>query len=313
MEKRASRLSRNSNGRRIVTHGQLTGPEFELLRYLARFPFNTVKHTAAALDRKRSPVQRNIQVLKDERNDYLDLCTYQREHFFQQFMTADLAYGVTEKSRTMLREKGYPVHTNEFSGSYFYHTLFAIHIRTSFDIAAAQIPEVEVIPWHELKDDPRISIAAKDGPRPNLFKIPQHIRKGTWPHTLIPDSYPFVVKSRGKAYPFLGIEADMGTEPISTTIRAKLAYYTYILETDLHKTLFGFPKAYIAFFTRSELRMQNMLAEAEATVPKSLWPYFLFMHTIAPGDVRDKPLPTGYAVTGTYMRTGNAPLILHRV
>jgi hypothetical protein len=308
-KKRASRLSRKSDARHIVTHRQLTHLEKDVLKYAARFPFITNNHLAHALGRQK--LRRVVQTLKDERNDYMDLCKYQRDHFFQQFMNAELAYGVTAKTREMLADKGYFVHTNEFSGSYFYHTLFSVQLRSSFDIAAAQIEDVDIISWHEIAKDPRVSRAALEGDRPNHFKIPPNVRTPNGAHSLIPDCYPFIVKSNSKAFPFLGIEADMGSESVSVTIRSKLIYYSHILQNDLHKTLYGFPKAYVAFFAKSKPRMMNMLAEAEKTVPEKLRPYFLFMHTIAPGDPEDNPLATGYAVTDEYLRPGHKPLCLY--
>ena len=299
------------------TATRLRPHDFRRFAAMAPYPFLTADYLSALAGGNPQCITNRFKNLKRAPNTYIKVADYQRQNG-SLFMNFPLAYALTDQTKEMLTNRGIRIHTTEFSGPFF-HQLYSVQTRASFDIAAQEIDTVSIIGWDKLSTDQRVPQATRESDSPHHFDIPKSVRIPNQSQKLVSDCYPFIVQNtalQNPAFHFLGLECDMGTETIGTTIRAKITYYRYLLENGIYKEKLGFPKAHVAFVTALPGRVESILKEIEKQTERTpnLRRYFLVKHSVAPNEWQPdlKPSPTGHMVTEPWRRVGLEPLYLHK-
>jgi hypothetical protein len=139
-------------------------------------------------------------------------------------------------------------------------------------------------------------------------------------HEIAADAFPFGLErtaNGNRSYLFFpGVEADCGTEPITTSdldrssISKKFAAYLSVERDGSYRTHFGFPNFFVPFITTSVIRMQSMMKLLERMTDGRGSKMFLFT-TFPAFHSFEQPPPAGdHMMARQWQRVGCEPLCL---
>jgi len=109
------------------------------------------------------------------------------------------------------------------------------------------------------------------------------------------------------------LEADRGTESITTVIRRKILAYREIVATGVIDDYLGVDNLKVLFATRSEKRLRAVMRELAAIARNAKSTMFAFRAEPTFGDFLKAPTPTGRLFVEPWARVGHPDLVLASV
>ena len=197
----------------------------------------------------------------------------------------------------------------------FTHAALASHATASIEAGIAAAPNARLISWAEILRTEFMPAATKRAEHPNGVPAIYRVEGELIQKTVFADSRPFGIElltdDRRKFRFFPGVEADMGTEPITTTnfkrtsIFSKFMAYLNIEADETYRSHFGFPIFFVPFVTNDETRMRSMMAELDRMTQGRGSKTIIFKVARADGS-------PGYLFTEPWQRVGYGEIILSR-
>ena len=224
-----------------------------------------------------------------------------------------LIYELTGKGVDVLQQRGFSVHRTHSSAN-FAHELMACQIMASFELGARETG-ARFIGWQDIHNSKNLPEQTRQSSKPYAIPV-SAIIDGRWIDVRVTaDGTPFGVERAvdgGRSYFFCpGIEADCGTEPISTSdiarssIYKKLVLYLAIEAQSIHRSHFGFPNLYVPFITTNAARLDSMMMILDR-ITGGVGSKFILFKTFPAFTSFDRPLlPSGHMLTEDWQRVGH--------
>jgi hypothetical protein len=289
----------NKHGRPIVA--QMIDRQPAILRALAEHNTLNVYDIHAIVGGNLRELRRTVDTLKSRPNEYIRILP---EQLRTRNLRENLYYQLASRGVEWLNANGHA--TAQPRRVYnLGHTGLVSHITASIAAGLAQHPNARLVSWDEIQTHPKFP--PETGTAKDNTAIPHangHIR---------PDTHPFGIelpRDGKKAYRFVVVEADNGTETIYPTkpreykgnsIYAKFEAYLQFIESKAFHTRYGLPNYYVLFVFTSQARLANAMTLLGSMSRGSK--FILFQET--------KPdAPAGYVFTTPCERVGFDPLQL---
>jgi len=311
--KRSSRFARKAvigaTGRPIVP--MMSERQKNILSFLERNRYATFNDIHSYLRGDKTALRRNIRIMKAENVGYIKVC--EQDEYERNWRKA-LHYELDKHGIAYLNRTGTLVTDRKYARN-FTHAALASHVTASIEAGIAAAPNARLISWAEILQSESMPAATKKGDHPNGIPATYHIDGEIFEKTVYADSRPFGIElamdDHRKFRFFPGIEADAGTEPITTTnfkrtsIFAKFMAYLNIENDETYRSHFGFPIFFVPFVTTDETRMRSMMAELDRITRGRGSKTILFK--VARDDA-----PPGYLFTEAWERVGNSAIIFSK-
>jgi hypothetical protein len=309
--KRSSRYGRSNvigaTGRPIVPI--MTERQKELLRFLERNRYATFNDMHAFLRGDAKALRRNIRIMKAESIGYIRVS--EQDEYERNWRRA-IHYELDKQGIAYLNRTGVIVTDRRYTRN-FTHAALASHATASIEAGIAAAPNARLISWADILQSESMPAFAKRGEHPNGIPAIYCIEGEIFNKTVFADSRPFGIElakdDRRKFRFFPGIEADTGTEPITTanfkrsSIFSKFMAYLTIESEETYRKHFGFPIFFVPFLTSDETRMRSMMAELERVTRGQGSKTIIFKVARADGS-------PGYLFTEPWQRVGYGEIIL---
>jgi hypothetical protein len=255
----------DSRGRQKLA--QLTERDIAIFKLLARYRYLSIDDIHAFVGGSRKGLAHHINLLSRHPNLYLNRPSQQRQ-------SADanhrpMIYELDRRGITVLREIGLTVAAKDYHRN-FAHEVMVCSVMASFELGARNTQDVRLVSWQEILASGKVPSSTARSPRPT--HIPVSFRIGSKDHhaEINADGKPFGIEYRlpgeKPLYRFFpGIEADMGTEPLTTqdiersSIAKKLLAYLAIEQQGIYRSHFGFPNLFVPFVTPGTTRARSMM------------------------------------------------------
>ena len=228
----------------------------------------TIDEIHSYLGGNKRSLQDRLNVLVARNNRYIKYAAYVlRKQKLQRFMPD--AYELHTAGRERLSRKFEIEPTTRAPTYNFEHARLATHGATSIDFGIKNDENAELVTWSSLLRSPTMPEKTRTE---RLSGIPitytdpdgEVVEK-----TVFADTNPFAIKlktERGIRVRFFnGIEADMGTEPITTenfrrtSLYSKFLAYLAIEKQEKYRTHFGFPNMKVLFLFNDPVRMRHAI------------------------------------------------------
>jgi hypothetical protein len=185
----------------------------------------------------------------------------------------------------------------------FWHDLMANMIMAQIEIGVRQDRELQLANFTRILAAPSMP---GDGSHSSIIEI--MLPGNKYPAHVTADWQPFGI-GKGRAFRFFfGIEADKGTEPLTTksytrqSIRGKLKRYLEIDVQALPKKLYGLPHFFFPFVTCIPERMQSMIELLYDLTNGEGHPRFIFNTFPVYNSYETPPAPDGAYFRSTWKR-----------
>jgi hypothetical protein len=320
------KTSRNSRWSRepVVGAGRpaiarVTERDIEIFKVLARYRYLAVDDIQGLVGGELKPIVHRLNLLSRKPNLYVNRPQQQRQAADANYRR--LIYELDERGSRVLRDQGLSVLPKSYHRN-FAHELMVCRITASIEIGVRADPSMRLITWQEILASEKTPAATRQAPRPAHIPISFAANGENHKIEVSADGAPFGLESTraGKrAYLFFpGIEADCGTEPITTndferaSITKKICAYLAIAEQGVHRSHFGFPNFFVPFVTTTRARMESMMALLDRLSGGKGAKMFLFK-TFPSFTSFEKPPPaTGHMLTQPWKRVGHPELHLNQ-
>jgi hypothetical protein len=280
----------------------------KLLQFLLRNRYATHGDLLAYLGGDGDRLYYSLRVLRSANNSYIKLA---EQTLRERNLTQKDVYELDTAGIAYLSRKGENIVSRTYTRN-FTHARLASHCTGSIDAGIEASQNARLIPWNELLKSPSIPQKTRDG---ELAGIPIAYIAGdgeVFNKIVYADSKPFAIEltidERRKVRFFPGVEADTGSEQITTanflrtSIHSKFLAYQAIENDEAFKTHFGFPNFYVPFVTTDPTRLKTILAElARMGGSKTL----IFQ-------VAREEAPAGYLFKEDWQRAGHSPINLSK-
>jgi hypothetical protein len=252
MNSRWSREPRLIEGKAAVA--RITPNDLRLFKLLAKYRYLQSDDVHALLGGSLAYLIDRLDLLYRKPNLFINRPQQQRETANANYRP--MAYELDTRGATVLREHGHVIPAKTYHYN-FAHELMVNRILASIEIGARKSP-VKLIEWPEI-----------------LERLPPETKALDEPHVITgykrPDSRPFGIFNGTYRF-FAGIEADCGTEPISTSdadrssIHNKFISYAEIARLKLYRTQWGLPNFHVPIITTTKVRMESMQRHLDTLV-----------------------------------------------
>ena len=259
MDKRRSRFSRVSNGRKLSSDGEVLikilrklDPEWEYsclpTDWLAAITGHVEKYVKTiALDAAREPH------FLTGRKDY---------HFKSSVIWRE------DKGDELLIKKGYLSRRSRRTKAQRAHDILDSIIDASIELGVRKQPQLELLKWRDILQHPLTPQAMKDSIDP--FRIT--LASGS---VVIPDGKPFGLRHAENGGMGFFKETDRDSEDLSgnarVTIDKKLDAWKEIFDNKLYRKLYGFPSAMLLFITIDKDREKKLQERIKARIGNCSW------------------------------------------
>jgi hypothetical protein len=309
---RNSRWSRDpvrDGGAAVVA--RVTERDIGIFKLLARYRYLPVDDIQALVGGELKPLVHRLNLLSRKPNLYVNRPHQQRQAAGANYRR--LVYELDERGSRVLRDRGLPFLPKAYQRN-FAHELMVCRITASLEIGVRADPSIRLITWQEILTSEKTPIETRRAERPTYIPISFVANGENHKTEVCADGTPFGFESTraGKrTYLFFpGIEADCGTEPITTSdfertsITKKISAYLAIAEQGIYRSHFGFPNFFVPFVTTTRARMESMMALLDRLTGGRGAKMFLFK-TFPSFTSFEKPLPaTGHMLTLPWKRVG---------
>ena len=269
--KRASRFARHpvlgATGLPVVP--LMTERQKSLLSFLERNRYATFDDMHAYLKGDPTALRRNVRILKSDHVAYLKVCD---QHVRERNPRRRIVYELDKNGIAFLSSTGALVSERRYVRN-FTHAALAAHATASIEAGVATAQSARLIYWAEILKSEAMPAATKRAAHPNGLPACYNVDGEVFEKTVYADSRPFGILlasgDRRRFRFFSGIEADTGTEPITTTnfkrtsIFAKFMAYLAIEKEETYRSHLGFPNFFVPFVTTSASRMKSMMSELD--------------------------------------------------
>jgi len=291
----------NDEGKPVIA--LMTDRRERLLSFLERNRYATFDDMHAYLKGDPTALRYTIRVLKAKPNGYIKVCD---QHVEERNLRRKIVYELDKNGIAYLSRNGALIPERRYARN-FTHAALASHATASIEAGVAAAPNARLISWAEILQSESMPAATKKADHPNGIPACYHVDGEVFEKTVYADSRPFGIElttdGRRKFRFFPGIEADTGTEPITTTnfkrtsIFAKFMAYLTVERDETYRSHFGFPIFFVPFVTPDATRIKSMMAELDRMTHGRGSRILLFKA------VRDDA-PPGYLFTEGWERVG---------
>jgi hypothetical protein len=318
------KMSRNSRWSRdpVLDAGRaavarITGRDIEIFKLLARYRYLAVDDIQALVGGELKPIVHRLNLLSRKPNLFVN-----RPH--QQRQSADanyrrLIYELDERGSRVLQQLGFPFLPKSYHRN-FVHELMVCRITASIELGVRADASMRLITWQEILASEKTPIETQRAERPAYIPISFSANGEDHRTEVCADGAPFGLEmnrvGRRSYFFFPGIEADCGTEPITTSdfdrtsISKKFSAYLAIGEQGVHRAHFGFPNLFVPFITTTRVRMESMMALLNRLTGGHGAKMFLFKTFPSFTSFEKPPAATGHMLTQSWQRVGHSPLQL---
>jgi protein involved in plasmid replication-relaxation len=298
---------------------RITERDVEIFKLLARYRYLGVDDIQALVGGKLKPIVHRLNVLSRKPNLYIN-----RPH--QQRQSADanyrrLVYELDEHGSRVLRDRGFPFFPKSYHRN-FAHELMVCRITASIEIGVRADSSIRLITWQEILASAKTPLETRRAERPAYIPISFAANGENHKTEVCADGAPFgleTTRAGKRTYLFFpGIEADCGTEPITTSdferasISKKLCAYLAIAEQGVHRSHFGFPNFFVPFITTTRARMESMMALLDRLTGGHGAKMFLFKTFPSFTSFEKPPAATGHMLTLPWQRVGHPEFHLNQ-
>ena len=291
----------NDEGKPVIA--LMTDRRERLLSFLERNRYATFDDMHAYLKGDPTALRYTIRVLKAKPNGYIKVCD---QHVEERNLRRKIVYELDKNGIAYLSRNGALIPERRYARN-FTHAALASHATASIEAGLAAAPKARLISWAEILQSESMPAATKKADHPNGIPVSYCVDGEIFEKTVYADSRPFGIElttdGRRKFRFFPGIEADTGTEPITTTnfkrtsIFAKFMAYLTVERDETYRSHFGFPIFFVPFVTPDATRIKSMMAELDRMTHGRGSRILLFKA------VRDDA-PPGYLFTEGWERVG---------
>jgi hypothetical protein len=318
--------TRNSRWSRDAVVGRRGAPvvarpterDIEIFRLLTRFRYLPSDYIHAFIGGSEKALSHRLNLLSRKPNLYLARPHQQRECADANYR--HLIYEIDEGGRRILRERGLPFHPKSYHHN-FTHEIMVAQITASIELGARADANVRLITWPEILANETTPAATRTSVTPATIRVTYELGGERRCDEITADARPFglerTIDGKRSYLFFPGIEADCGTEPISSrdtersSIGKKYAAYLAIADQGVHRLHFGFPNFFVPFITTSAPRMRSMMQLVERLTEGRGSKIFLFK--AFPSFTSPERAPAnGHMLTAPWQRAGFPPLLLDR-
>jgi hypothetical protein len=311
--KRISRFGNDPvlNGGGTPVEAVMTERQTQLLAFLERNRYATFNDIHAYLSGDPTALHRTIRVLKAKPNCYIKVCD---QHAEERNLRRKIAYELDKKGIEFLRESGKLIPDRRYVRN-FTHAALASHATGSIEAGISAATNARLISWAEVLSSESMPAATKRMKHPAGMRIAYEIDGIVHEKTVRADSPPFGIvldlADRKKFRFFPGVEADMGTEPITasnferTSIFGKFKAYLAVEAAETYRTHFGFPVFFVPFVTTSASRMRSMMDELDRITDGRGSKTLIFK-------VANRDGAPGYLFGEPWERVGHDPIVLSK-
>lgn len=293
---------------------RLTPRDIEILKLLTSYRYLPADYIHAFVGGSLKPVIHRLSLLTREPNLFLARPVQQRQNVNANYQR--MVYELDGRGFTVLQELGLDVHKTRVHN--FAHELMVCQIMASIELGVRSDPNVRLISWDEILASGKLPSQTQRSHRPTHIPVTFDMHKEQQKIEVCADGKPFglerTIDGKRSFLFFPGIEADCGTEPVSTSdyerssIFKKFAAYGAIIEQDIHRSHFGFPNLFVPIITTTKVRMESMMRLLEKLTHGEGSKMFLFK-TFPAFTSFEPPLPpTGHILTEAWKRVGYEPL-----
>ncbi|MEK7994742.1 MAG: replication-relaxation family protein [Planctomycetota bacterium] len=294
---------------------RITPRDIEVLKLLHRYRYLQSDDICAFVGGSAQQARKRLNFLSRKPLTYINRPHQQRENANANY--APLVYELDSAGSTVLRELGFSIRPKVYHRN-FVHELMVNRIMASLDLGIRASKSASLITWAEILAADHTPKKLKEVDAPTHIPYQQKVKGGSESATIAADGLPFGIQQDGKYYFFPGIEADCGTEPITTgdadrsSIVKKLTAYRYIMESKTYETHFGFPNLFVPFLFPTIARMESAMALWDRmTVDAPALRRFVLFKTFPTLTSFGKQAPaTGHVFTEPFRRVGLAPYSL---
>lgn len=183
------------------------------------------------------------------------------------------AYELDTAGISYLSRKGELI-TKRASTYNFDHAKLASHFTTSIETGIERTENARLISWSEILKSERIPEKTREEQLagiPTTYTTPDG---EVFEKIVYADSRPFgielIIDGSRRVRFSPGVEADMGTEPITTadfyrtSLYSKFLAYLSIEKNEIYRTHFGFPNSYVPFLFNDPARLKTAKAVLES-------------------------------------------------
>jgi Replication-relaxation len=303
----------------VAAVARITERDIEIFKLLARYRFLPVDDIHTLVGGELKPVVHRLNLLSRKPNLYVN-----RPH--QQRQAADanyrrLVYELDERGSRALRDRGLPFLTKSYHRN-FAHELMVCRIMASIELGVRADPSIRLITWTEILESDKTPVETRRAERPAHIPISFSANGESYRTEICADGAPFGLEANraGKrTYLFFpGIEADCGTEPVTTSdfdrssILKKFAAYLAIAEQGVHRSHFGFPNFFVPFITTTRARMESMMTLLDRLTAGHGAKMFLFRTFPGFTSFEKPPASTGHMLTQPWQRIGYPEFYLNQ-
>jgi Replication-relaxation len=291
---------------------RITERDIEIFKLLARYRYLATDDIQALVGGELKPIVHRLNLLSRKPNLFVN-----RPH--QQRQAADanyrrFVYELDERGSRVLRERGMSFLPKSYHRN-FAHELMVCRITASIEIGVRADPSIRLITWREILASDKTPAETRSAERPAYIPISFSANGENHRTEVCADGAPFGLESSRagrRTYLFFpGIEADCGSEPISTSdfertsISKKFAAYLAIAEQGVHDSHFGFPNFFVPFITTTRVRMESMMALLDRLTGGQGAKMFLFKIFPSFTSFEKPSASTGHMLTQPWQRVGH--------
>ena len=299
------------NGAGKPVQAVMTERQTQLLAFLERNRYATFEDIHAYLSGDPTALRYTIRVLKAKPNCYIKVCD---QHAEERNLRRRLAYELDRRGIEYLRESGKLIPDRRYVRN-FTHAALASHATGSIEAGISAAPNARLISWAEILSSQSMPAATKRMGHPAGMRVTYEIDGILREKAVRADSPPFGIvldlADRKKFRFFPGVEADMGTEPITasnferTSIFGKFKAYLAVEAAETYRTHFGFPVFFVPFVTTSGARMRSMMDELHRITGGRGSKMLIFK-------VASRDSSPGYLFGEPWERVGHDPIFLSK-
>jgi hypothetical protein len=300
----------------IKAIASLTPRDIEVLKVLARYRYLPADYIHALVGGSMKALVHRLALLTREPNLYIARPIQQRAHFNARYQR--LIYELDTRGVTVLRELGFDVDKTRVHN--FAHELMVGQITASIELGVRADPNVRLITWAEIIESEKTPLATRQSLRSTHIPVTYTVHKEQHRTEICADGKPFglerTIDGKRSYLFFPGIEADCGTEPVSTSdferssIYKKFAAYTAITDNGIHRAHFGFPNLFVPIITTTKVRMESMMRLLDRLTHGQGSKIFLFKTFPAFTSFEPPREATGHMLTEAWLRVGHEPFHL---
>lgn len=311
IKSRWSRESRLKKGeKRIITPRDIEG-----FKLLYRYRYLQINDICAFVGGSEEIVRKRWGDFSAAPFFYVNRPHQQRERANANY--APMIYELDTAGYTLLRELGLPMKPKVYHRN-FAHELMVNRVMFSIELGIRADPDAQLITWPEILAAGNLPRRTREAEHPNHIPYEFRTKAGVEGATIAADHYPFGIRFSGKYLFFPGIEADCGTEPLSTadyersSIQRKFLAYLDILENKTYASHFDFPTFYVPFFFPTIARKESAMTLLERMTPNKpeLRRFFLFKTYPTLTSFGKQAPATGHIYTEPFTRVGMAPFTI---